>query len=304
MMRQSGFVLVNALVIVAALAGAAVFLLARAEGGRARLQASQTAGQLTYYLDAFDALAITMLNADQMTSNHDHPGEPWANTDIAVPLDRGKVAGRIVDQQALFNLNWLIAPNFDAAQAAFDRVLQRASLSPRVGDQIKDFIQPDGPDNTRAYAALTPPRAPIGGALLMFEQIGDIPGLSPQEIDRLRVVATALPGGLPVNINTAEVEMLVDLMPDLPPNTLYQVLNTRERTPFVSMDSFINTLEDRLGEELPEGFVPSRFSVTSEWFRADITAELEGQQARRTTSLLRLGRQTGTLVHWQVSRFD
>lgn len=304
MTRQSGFVLVNALVIVAALAGAAVFLLTRAEGGRARLQASQTAGQLTYYLDAFDALAITMLNADLMTSNHDHADEAWAKTDIAVPLDRGRVAGRILDQQALFNLNWLNDPAYDAAQTAFDKVLQRASLSPRVGDQIIDFIQPGGPENKRTYAALTPARDPIGGALLMFDQVADIPGLSPQEIGRLREVATALPGGLPVNINTAPVEMLVDLLPEFPPNTLYQILNTRDRTPFVSVDDFVAALEDRLGEQLPEGFSPARISVSSEWFRADTAAELDGQQARRMTLLYRLGRQSGTLIRLKVSQFD
>ena len=304
MTRQAGFVLVNALVIVAALAGAAVFLLTRAEGGRARLQASQTAGQLSYYLDAFDALAITMLNADLMTSNHDDANEAWAKTDIAVPLDRGRVAGRILDQQALFNLNWLNDPTHDAAQSAFDKLLQRASLSPRVGDLIRDFIQPGGPDNKRAYAALTPARVPIGGALLMFDQISEIPGLRPQETDRLRAVATALPGGLPVNINTASVEMLVDLMPTLPPSTLYQILNTRDRTPFLSVDGFIDALEDRLGEQLPEEFSPARLTVSSEWFRTDIAAELDGQHARRMTLLYRLNRQSGTHVRLRVSQYD
>ena len=171
MNRQAGFVLVNALVIVTAMAGAAVFLLSRAEGGRARLEASQTAGQLTYYLDAFDALAMTVLNSDLNTSTSDHLKEPWANTDIAVPLDRGKVAGAIADQQGLFNLNWLNDTTFDAAQSGFDALLVRAGLSPRVGDVIRDFIQPGGPENKRSFAAHSPAVLPVGGALLFLDQV-------------------------------------------------------------------------------------------------------------------------------------
>ncbi|APE42080.1 hypothetical protein BOO69_00645 [Sulfitobacter alexandrii] len=304
MNRQSGFVLVNALVIVAALAGAAVILLTRAEGGRARLQASQTAGQLTYYLDAFDALAITLLNEDLMSGSHDHPGEAWARTDISVPLDRGRVAGRIIDQQALFNLNWLNDQTFGAAQPAFDKVLQRAGISPRVGDQIRDFIQPGGPANKRAYAALSPGRAPIGGALLIFDQIADIPGLTAGQIDQLRSVVTAIPGSQPININTAPLDLIVDLIPDIPPGTLYQVLGTRRSTPFTSLDGFTDALEARLGGDLPETFAPERLSVSTDWFRAEIAAELDGHLARRTTQMYRLGRQTGTLVNLRISQFD
>lgn len=304
MNKQAGFVLVNALVIVAAMAGAAVFLLARAEGGRARLEASQAAGHLTYYLDAFDALAITMLNADLNRGNVDHPGEAWANSDIAVPLDRGKVAGAITDQQALFNLNWLNDTTYDAAQPAFDALLVRIGVSPRVGDVIRDFIQPGGPANKRRFAAQTPALLPVGGAVLLFDQIGDIAGIRAQELERLRAVTTALPGALPVNINTAPYDLLVSLMPEIPGNIVIQILRTRESEPFQSIDSFVTAIENRLGEELTDAFSTGRLSVESEWFRIDTQAELDGQQARRTTMLYRLGRQAGTFVRWQISRFD
>ena len=304
MKSQAGFVLVNALIIVAAMAGAAVFLLARAEGGRARLEASQSAGQLTYYLDAFDALAITVLNADLNLGDFDHTNEAWANSDIAVPLDRGKVAGSIADQQALFNLNWLNDTTHDAAQSAFDALLVRRGVSPSMGDQIRDFIQPAGPENKRRFAAETPALAPVGGALLLFDQIADIPGIRTQDLNRLRSATTALPAGLPININTASYDLLVSLMPEIPGAALNQILRERERAPFQSIDSFVEAIESRLGEEMPEEFPLGRLTVASEWFLVDAQAEMGGQRARRTTMLYRLGRQTGTLVRWQISRFD
>ena len=48
--RSRGFVLVNALVLVAALAGIATFLLARAEGARARAHEAQGAAQARHPL--------------------------------------------------------------------------------------------------------------------------------------------------------------------------------------------------------------------------------------------------------------
>ena len=63
--RSRGFVLVNALVLVAALAGIATFLLARAEGARARAHEAQGAAQARLYLDAFEALSIGILSSDR-----------------------------------------------------------------------------------------------------------------------------------------------------------------------------------------------------------------------------------------------
>ena len=58
---DQGFVLVNALVLVAALAAVATLLLSRAEQGRSRLESGLVADQLNLSLDAFDALAISQL---------------------------------------------------------------------------------------------------------------------------------------------------------------------------------------------------------------------------------------------------
>lgn len=300
---QRGFVLVNALVIVVALAGAAVFLLARAEAGRGRLEASQQAAQLTFYLDAFDALAITVLNDDLNRSSHDHLGEAWARTNIAVPLDRGEVAGRIIDLQGRFNLNWLNRPNAPAVAATFDALLQANGIPLRAGDAIRAFIQPDGPANPRPFAAQTPPVAPVGGSLFGFEQLADVPGLSTEMLARLREVATVLPATSAVNLNTAPAEMIAGLLPDVPSGTLMQVLRQRDRTPFQDAQEFRDALEERLEAPVEALIGTTALTTATQWFRAESRARLGGQDARRDTILLRLGRQSGTRAYWRYSRF-
>lgn len=304
MSRQSGFVLVNALVIVAAMAAASVYLLTRAEGGRARLEASQTAGQLTYYLDAFDALAITVLGRDQNGPSVDHLGEDWANSDYAVPLDRGAVAGQITDLQGLFNLNWLTSSAYGAAPDAFSALLRRVGVSAQSGEAIIAFMQPGGPEVTRGFAALDPSVRPVGGALLFFDQISDIPSLSARDIDRLRPVVTALPVTSPVNLNTASLELLATLMPEIPGGLLNQILRTREQEPFASVETFLDQIEQRMGEPLSSDFDASRLSVASEWFQVQSVAQLQGQQARRTSMVQRLGRQSPLLTRYRISVFE
>ena len=169
---------------------------------------------------------------------------------------------------------------------------------------IRDFIQPGGPENKRSFAAHSPAVLPVGGALLFLDQINDIPGLRAQDRYRLRSVTTAIPGSTPVNINTASVDLLVSLIPQVPSALLYQILNTRQTEPFGSIDSFLEALKERLGDDLPEDLPTGRLTVSSDWFQIDATAELENQTARRTTMMFRIGRQTGTLVRWQISHFD
>ena len=67
MKQQRGFVLVNALVIVAALAAAAVFMLGRAEEARVRAEVAVEAAQLGLNLDAFETLAKVMLAIERAT---------------------------------------------------------------------------------------------------------------------------------------------------------------------------------------------------------------------------------------------
>ena len=49
-----------------------------------------------------------VLMDDRSMSNADHLGEPWAQQMPAMPIENGQLAGRIRDQQGMFNLNNLV----------------------------------------------------------------------------------------------------------------------------------------------------------------------------------------------------
>ncbi|QAX32069.1 type II secretion system minor pseudopilin GspK [Leisingera sp. NJS204] len=302
-----GFVLVNALVLVAALSAVAVLLLARAESGRARLQAGQEADQLALALDAFDALAITLLAQDRSAT--DHPGEAWARVQAEQALARGAVSGRIEDLQGRFNVNWLADPDNTAARAAFARLLKILALPPRTGETIRAALQPGGPQNRAAWARLDPPLDPVGGALLDAGQLAGIPGLPPRSYQRLRPYITALPGSSRLNVNTASPQVLAAFLPHLPPAALARL---QTALPAASPEAFLaaaglarisaeqapeqsdETAADHLGAE--------QITVVSHWFRASSQAQLGTLSAQRSTVLRKTGAARRPAVAWRLTR--
>lgn len=300
-----GFVLVNALVIVAALAAAAVFMLSRAETARSRAGAAMTAAQLGRDLDAFEALAQHMLEADAGAGvAMDHNGETWAQPVPPVALERGQVSGRISDLQGRFNINALANPADEAARAAFERLAQRLGISPQRVEDIVAFLSPGGPEDAPGYGRADPPVRPVGGAILMREQLRQIPTLSARDYARLAPFVAALPGGTKLNVNTASPEVLASLLPNTSPAAIDALVRSARRQPFGSVDAFITELVglalERDVEELPEGI----FSVGSDWFEAEIAAELEGRVARRRVVIRRLPLPQAPVVAYRLDEWN
>lgn len=322
-----GFVLINALVLVLALAALSTWLLSRAEGGRIRLQAGLEAAQITLALDAMDALALTLLQQDR--GGTDHPGENWARPiapqalapeqSPAVPPDGAttEISGEIYDLQGRFNVNWLNDAENLVAQTAFEHLLTQLALPPQTGPLLQRFLRP-GSQYSRAERALwqqmDPPQDPVGGPLLSADQLAELPGLSPRSYARLRPWITALPGDSALNVNSAAPEILQAFLPHLPPAALSRLLTQRRGQPFASVDAFL--IAARLGQltededeaedtEDDTQLRPEQLAVGSSWFRLDSLAHhvthLGTLQARRSSILKRRGGGQRPEITWQIT---
>ncbi|MEM8848450.1 MAG: type II secretion system minor pseudopilin GspK [Pseudomonadota bacterium] len=302
--QTDGFVLVNALILVAAMAAAAILLLSRAEGGQTRLVAMQQAEMLIGGLDTYEALARAVLDRDLLAGGLDGPGDIWAEPITDAPLAHGSVSGQITDQQALFNINWLADPEDTFALESGRRLFQRIGLSPQKADAIIAYVSPVGPGNRATYAALRPPVSPLGGSLLMLDQLAALPELQPRDFALLRQHTTALPGRSPVNVNTADAGLLSAVLPQLSAARIDAALMRRRSERFPSTEAFFRDLGLLVDPQVPGAVDISRFSVGSNWFRADIVARLDDREARRQVLLRREGTVRGTQVEWRVSRFE
>ena len=134
---ERGFVLLNALLLVAAFAAAAVYVLGRAEAARLRQAEQQGAGQLQLYLDGFEVLAMQVLHRDQQGGAVDTLTDIWAAPINGVTIDRGLLSGQISDLQGRFNVNWLANTQDLGAEAGFTRLVARLGLI--KGDIIKSI---------------------------------------------------------------------------------------------------------------------------------------------------------------------
>ncbi|WP_299693816.1 type II secretion system minor pseudopilin GspK [uncultured Tateyamaria sp.] len=297
---QAGFVLVNALVLVAAMAAAAVFVLAQAETGRAQLAASQDADQLAAYLDAFESHAMVALTRDSI--NVDHPSDLWAGAATPFALDRGTVTGHVTDAAGRFNINWLANPADTAAHAAFARLARDIGLRQGITKDLLDALSfaPAAPDG---YRRLDPPLRPPGGALTLQRQLDDIPALTPEDRARLIPYIAILPGDSQLNINTAPVAVVASFFPDAATSDIAGALAARQVAPILSVNSFFEAVELAQGTGLGDGFDRGRFAVNTWWFSVDIRAALGPRSAVRTLLLERRGESRRPLVRWRVTQF-
>lgn len=292
-----GFVLVNALVMVAALSVVALALLSRAEDGRLQVLAMSQAVQLELNLDAYEALARAQLDADR--AGVDHMREAWAREDNDLPLERGRVAGRMRDLQGRFNLNWLTNPEDEASRAAFDQLLLQLGVASNVGEAIVAQLEPGGSSSPRSARATGVAEDPPGGAVLMLDQLT----IPVRAMERLDPHVTVLPGESQLNVNTTTRQVLASFLPGANVAALDALLSQRRTEPFLSVDDFIARAVETLGAEQASEIDRERISVGSDWFEVEISAILEGREATRLVVIRRFALPEGTKVAYRLDRW-
>ena len=287
MSGRRGIVLLNALVMVAAISAVAAALLSRAETSIARSTAHMRTTQLRLYLDATEHLVELLLEADADDNDIDHTGEVWARSDYDLPIDRGRAGGRIVDLQGRFNLNWLTDPEDNRARAAFRRLARAQGLSRTTTRGILQFLAPGGPVNRAAYLNASVPVSPRGGPLRTMDRLRLVPGLTGPAHSRLADAASVIPPDTALNVNTASEQVLAVFLPRAGQNALRELVEERALTPFASVADFLERAERRLGAGVIETLDPERLTVSSRWFEARLVVAIEESRLARRLILSR-----------------
>lgn len=281
MRRDGGFVLVNALILVAALSAVAVYLLTRAEGSRTRLEAGAMADALDLGLDAAEALALTRLADDLRRSDTDHLDEPWARPERGLALAQGAVDLRLVDAGGLFNLNWLADPGALWARPALDRLITSLGLPPSVAEAL-------------AAEAAT--------ARVLRPEIAGPPGLDAASAARLWQHLAVLPGAPRLNVNTAPRAVLLALLPQVPPPRVDQVLVQRQSAPFPDAVAALTALSpEAFPEDDPSAFPAEALDVGSAWFRLEAAATVADRRRARQAVIERRGPGAPPRVAWRLT---
>jgi general secretion pathway protein K len=194
---------------------------------------------------------------------------------LPVELDFGpdtKLTVKVEDENAKFNINSIIYENGQdndkEALPSFKRLLEYLKINPELADLIADWIDPDtipriGDSETNAK----------NSSLWDINEIKYIKGIDDEIFKKVSPYITVYGNRLntPININTAQLPVLISLDKAITEDFAEKIINYRESSPFESKEDIIG-----LSESNPLVAIKHRLTVKSSYFRVTARAEVNG----------------------------
>ena len=291
--RQDGAALITVLLLFALITVLASQLITRSQVDIERTRWLVAQAQAYQYALGGEALARQLLWQQQS----DLRAEGISISPAPAPLpiyrpDYGQMAVEIIDLQGLVNLN--NAAKNGAARLPIARLFNDVLLKPELTQLLIDWIDadstplPGGAEDT-SYLSTKPPYRTGNRPLSDPSELLALKGMTAEDYRVIKSFLTALPGVLPVNPNTAPVEIfnLLNLG-----SSGGQIVNFRLSNPpgFLTVDEFLQS-DFTAGLNID----PALFTVTSEYFGVKIHVQLDDQQLR-LFSRIKLDRNSGNIT--------
>lgn len=285
---QSGAAIIVALGVMA-LAAIAVSAIVSAQGVWAReheLRAAHAQARTLTHAGLDWARAV--LADDRRTSQVDHHGEAWAIRVPPMSYENAEVAGEIVDQQGLFNLNNLVRDGSVSLPHVrqFRRLLEVLALAPALADSLADWLDRDGQARPNGaedsyYQALDSSYLAANAPLVDIAELALVRGFDDDARARLEPFVTALPRLTAVNVNTASAEVLTAVVEGMDLSEARALVAQREKAWFRDLADFTRALASA------HTVAPQDVAVSSEYFEAAIRVRVGDARARATAMLAR-----------------
>ncbi len=303
--RESGAVLILALLIVALVSGLGIKFAGDYQLGLARAEGRWHGAQARAYGYSAEGFAVTNLSKD--STNYDSLDELWAEP-IPQAVDGGQLLITIKDANAQFNLNNLVDPlvqgkasgdpaHYSASQRIFIRfLLTFTELVPdnskaiEILESIVDWVDPDNePSDNGAedsyYLSLADPYMPANAPFRSIEELQLVRGVTPELMRAIKGYITVFRDKQPLNVNT----MAPVFYRCINAASLLQPLAEAEVTPLLPKDQsykekseFTDSVARVFGAGVP---VDADFDVKTDLFWLTTQVEI-GEQRRTARSLL------------------
>jgi len=203
----------------------------------------------------------------------------------------GVVTLRIEDENSKFNVNSLLYPNGILNEEAFHQfvgLLGALGLNPSIAGRVVDWIDPDQeprlPDSEKASKDLS---------LDSLDEMLLIPGLDRAVYEKLLPYITIYGNGM-ININGAEVPVLISLSDAINKEMAERILNFRKVAPFEKAEEIVKVA----GFEVIGQSLMGRITVKGDAFRVIATAG-EDDWKRIIETVLTLSEGQATIRYWK-----
>jgi general secretion pathway protein K len=296
--RGVAIVLAMGIAAIAAMAATAMMMSQSLWVRHSELSSDRTQAQLVVKAGVDWARAV--LSDDRRSSTVDHLGEPWALRLPPMPVENGKLAGHIDDQQGRYNLNNLVRNGqVNSAQLAhFQKLLSILGLPAALADTLADWLdadnepQPRGGAEDAEYLALATPYLAANRPLSDVAELALVKGYDEDVRKRLAPFVTALPRFTPVNANTAPPEVLTAVISGLSLIEARSLASRRDRTYARDRSEFRRLLPP------DTTFADEDITVSSDFFLARVQVTMGSSQASGSALLVRQGN-TWPVVVWR-----
>ncbi len=201
--------------------------------------------------------------------------------DVELPIDRDFGPGihltvRIEDENSRFNVNSIIEPNGltnDNALASLKKLLEYLNINPNLSLLIADWMDPDSeprlPDSENVAK-----NAPLWSV----DELKLIGGMNKDIFEKISPYVTVY-GNNQVNINTADLPVLVSLGKDMTEELAKRIIDYRKTTPFERADQImkVSGLNEAVGIKLQHRITvrAGNFRVVSKATVNEITRIIE-----------------------------
>ncbi len=254
--------------------------------------------QARYYALGAEELGRQLLLNDLKASpggqGTDTLRESWASGQLSFedPENDATIDVRITDLAGRFNINSLVdrAGKPQPVQIArFQRLLRTLDIDPAVAYAAADWIDADGATSrggseSSAYGL----RFLYDRPMLDPSELLGLPGMDAEAWKRLAPLVSALPPGVPLNVNTAPAEVLLAYAEKSTPAQMEQFVQVRDQQPIRdAADPRVATLF---------GAATSALDVRSSFFSLQVHAEYRGRHARFETRIQRDPRKGTTII--------
>jgi len=286
--RNRGMALINALIVVTALAAVTLALLARTEAARQRLDMRFSTDQAGLYLDAAEQMARNLVQTSA-PPDYVHAGQAWAAARSGHEIERGRVSWQTEDLQGRFNINWLSREGSmgEAARIALPLLARAQGVPDAIATRLRNAVDPHSLFRASAFggggALSAPPPLPV----ILPDILRLVPGAGGDRLDRLMPHLAALPPDTALNVNTVSPEVLAAFLPGLRPGELAELTARRRDAPFPEVAGFLEWAEVVFGPENTLLLETLDLTTGSDWFEVRLIARLDSVALRRSAVVRR-----------------
>lgn len=245
--KQQGVAIIMALFIVAIVTVLSVAMMARVARDTRRTTLIVHQSEMSALAEGSLAWAQVLLQHNLVEKKVDKPVDQMPVQAPVLHVDSYTISSRIEDMQAKFNLNNLSETNDEPSQIFMrlvhavapkmnDDALQR--LAKATHDWVSVGVQADA--HTSEDAAPARPYKVPHKLMTSVTEFRLVAGVTPTLYRALAPYITALPEVTKVNVATASPVVLAALDPQFTPALVKQVIDARQKSPFVNPQSFSN----------------------------------------------------------------